>query len=124
MDAAAAHYGDVSRKIWEFAETGYKETRSSALLETELRAAGFQMQEHIGGIPTAFTATWGEGKPVIAIRYLLPSEERTGRGSSFIPEDLPAKTGAGRHRPALCLILYERGCREAIALASPAPRRR
>lgn len=67
MDSSAVHYGDISRKIWEFAETGYKETKSSALLKSELKAAGFTIQENIGGIPTAFTATYGQGKPVIGI---------------------------------------------------------
>src|SRR5271167_3420422 len=67
MDAGAAHYGDVSRKIWEFAELGYKENKSSALLKSELRAAGFRLEENVAGIPTAFTATFGQGKPVIGI---------------------------------------------------------
>src|SRR5712672_2223152 len=67
IDSCAAHFGDVSRQIWEWAEVGYKETRSSALLQSELRAAGFQVKAGVAEIPTAFTATFGEGKPVIAI---------------------------------------------------------
>jgi aminobenzoyl-glutamate utilization protein B len=67
MDLEAPHYGDVSRKIWEFAEVGYKESKSAALLQSELRQAGFAVEPDIAGIPTAFTATWGQGKPVIAI---------------------------------------------------------
>ncbi len=67
MDARAAHYGDVSRKIWEFAEVGYKENKSAELLKSELRSAGFTLADNVAGIPTAFTATWGQGKPVIAI---------------------------------------------------------
>src|ERR1035438_1606684 len=79
MDARAAHYGDVSRKIWEFAELGFKETQSAALLKSELRAAGFSVADNLAGMPTAFTATWGQGKPVIGImgEYdALRSEER------------------------------------------------
>src|SRR5579871_4628287 len=67
MDARAAHYGDVSRKIWEFAEVGYQEHKSAELLKSELRQSGFAVQENVAGIPTAFTASWGQGKPVIAI---------------------------------------------------------
>ncbi len=67
MNARATHYGDVSRKIWEFAEMGYHENQSAALLKSELRQAGFTLAENVAGIPTAFTATWGQGKPVIAI---------------------------------------------------------
>lgn len=67
VDARAARFGELSRKIWEFAEVGYKEKRSAGLLADELRAAGFRIQSDVAGIPTAFTATWGEGKPVIGI---------------------------------------------------------
>jgi aminobenzoyl-glutamate utilization protein B len=67
MDARAEHYGQLSRQIWEFAEVGYKEKQSAELLKTELRQAGFQIQENVGEIPTAFTATFGSGKPVIGI---------------------------------------------------------
>ena len=67
MDGRAPRYGEISRKIWEFAEVGYKEQKSAQLLKADLREAGFTLQENIAGIPTAFTATWGSGKPVIAI---------------------------------------------------------
>jgi aminobenzoyl-glutamate utilization protein B len=67
MDARAAHYGDVSRQIWEFAEVGYKEVKSADLLKSELRQAGFTVQDNVAGMPTAFTATWGQGRPVIAV---------------------------------------------------------
>lgn len=67
MDARAEHYGQLSRRIWEFAEVGYKEKQSSELLKAELRAAGFQLRENVGEIPTAFVASFGSGKPVIGI---------------------------------------------------------
>ena len=68
MDSRAAHYGEVSRQIWEFAELGYKENRSAELLKSELRSAEFSLADNVASIPTAFTATWGQGKPVIAIK--------------------------------------------------------
>jgi aminobenzoyl-glutamate utilization protein B len=63
MDTRAAHYGDVSRKIWEFAEVGFKENQSAALLQSELRAAGFSLVDNVAGMPTAFTATWARASP-------------------------------------------------------------
>ena len=54
-------------KIWGWAEPGYQETKSSALLSGLLEQAGFEMRRGVAGIPTAFTATFGEGKPVIGI---------------------------------------------------------
>ena len=67
VDARAGHFGQVSRQIWEAAEPGYKEIRSSALLAAELRQAGFRLRENIAGMPTAFIAEWGAGKPIIGI---------------------------------------------------------
>ncbi len=56
-----------ARKIWEWAEPGYQEVKSSALLSKWLEDAGFKVTRGIGGMPTAFTAEYGSGSPVIAI---------------------------------------------------------
>ena len=54
-------------KIWELAEPGYQETKSAAVLSVMLEEAGFEVRTAVAGIPTAFTATVGRGKPVIGI---------------------------------------------------------
>ena len=95
MDAGAAHYGDISRKIWEFAEMGYKENKSAALLKSELKAAGFTIQENVGGIPTAFTATYGQGKPVIGI--MGEFDALPGLSQDTTPERKPVAEGAPGH---------------------------
>ena len=95
MDARAGHFGDVSRKIWEFAEVGYKETKSSAMLRDELRQAGFSIEENIGGIPTAFSASWGQGKPVIGI--LGEFDALPGLSQEDVPEQKPRVTGDPGH---------------------------
>ena len=58
---------EAALKIWEWAEPGYQETRSSALLAQRLEQAGFRVKRQVAGIPTAFTAEFGEGRPVIGI---------------------------------------------------------
>jgi len=58
---------EISDKIWDFAELGLIEFKSSALLADELEKNGFGVERGIAGMPTAFVATWGEGKPVIGI---------------------------------------------------------
>ena len=58
---------EVSDKVWDFAELGLIEFKSSALLADELEKNGFRVERGIAGMPTAFVATWGEGKPVIGI---------------------------------------------------------
>jgi aminobenzoyl-glutamate utilization protein B len=67
LDARRDRYADIAHQIWGFAEVGYQETRSSALLQKELRDAGFRMKTGVAEIPTAFVAEWGSGKPVIGI---------------------------------------------------------
>src|SRR6266702_2100567 len=67
VSAHAAEYKDTSRKIWEFAELGYHEQKSSALLQQHLKAAGFTLQTEVADEPTGFIASYGSGKPVIAI---------------------------------------------------------
>jgi aminobenzoyl-glutamate utilization protein B len=54
-------------QIWEWAEPGYQEHKSSKLLQEMLDKAGFKIEAGVAEIPTAFTATFGSGKPVIAI---------------------------------------------------------
>jgi aminobenzoyl-glutamate utilization protein B len=67
MEGQAGHFGEISRKIWELAEVGYKEVQSSTLLKDELRGAGFKISENTAQIPTAFVAEWGSGGPIIGI---------------------------------------------------------
>jgi aminobenzoyl-glutamate utilization protein B len=67
IDARRETYAGVAKQIWAFAEVGYQEQKSSALLQQQLRAAGFEVTAGVADIPTAFVATWGSGKPVIGI---------------------------------------------------------
>ena len=57
----------IARQIWEFAELGYQEEQSSALLQKTLAGAGFDVQKGVAGMPTGFTASYGSGKPVLVI---------------------------------------------------------
>ncbi|QPC98568.1 amidohydrolase [Qipengyuania soli] len=57
----------VAKQIWDWAELGYLETRSSGLLQDELDREGFKVKAGVAEIPTAFVAEWGKGGPVIAI---------------------------------------------------------
>ena len=95
LDAKADHYGQLSRAIWEAAEVGYKETKSSALLRDELKAAGFRIDEGVAGMPTAFVATWGSGKPVIGI--MGEFDALPGLSQETVPEQKPRVAGAPGH---------------------------
>jgi len=57
----------LSRTIWEFAELGYEEYKSSETLCKALEEEGFAVTKKLAGIPTAFKGVWGSGNPVIGI---------------------------------------------------------
>ncbi len=61
------HYSKIALQIWDLAEMGYQEEKSSALLQATLADAGFRIQKGVAQIPTAFIAEYGSGSPVIAI---------------------------------------------------------
>jgi len=63
----AQHDVEVAQSIWNWAEVGYQEVKSSALLQKELAAAGFKVEAGVAGMPTAFVASWGKGEPVIGV---------------------------------------------------------
>lgn len=53
--------------IFSFGELGFQETETSAYLTKFLTEQGFDVEQGISGIPTAWYAKWGSGKPVIAL---------------------------------------------------------
>jgi len=57
----------LSDKIWAYAETALKEYKSSKELADFAEAQGFSVKRGVAGMPTAFTAEFGSGKPVIGI---------------------------------------------------------
>jgi aminobenzoyl-glutamate utilization protein B len=60
-------YGNLAHQIWEYAEVGYQEYKSSLALQDLLKANGFKVEAGVAEIPTAFIATYGTSSPVIGI---------------------------------------------------------
>jgi len=86
LEANDAHFSKVSRDIWEFAELGLYEFKSSDLLVSQLKSNGFAVERGQARMPTAFVGTYsyGSGKPVISIMAeydALPGldPEKTGK---------------------------------------------
>lgn len=77
-------YKNIALQIWDYAEVGYKEVKSSALLKSHLQENGFTVEEGVAGIPTAFVATYGSGGPVIGI--LAEYDALPGLAQQAIPE--------------------------------------
>jgi aminobenzoyl-glutamate utilization protein B len=67
IDANYDRTADIARKIWEWSELGYQEEKASGLLKDTLSAEGFKIKSGVADIPTAFTAEYGSGGPLIAI---------------------------------------------------------
>jgi aminobenzoyl-glutamate utilization protein B len=97
LASRAARDQQVARQIWEWAEVGYQETRSSALLQQELAQAGFSIEAGIAGIPTTFVATAGRGEPVIGI--LAEFDALPGINQDAVPERSPI---AGKNAGHAC----------------------
>src|SRR5262245_32873063 len=67
LDAIRGDLVAVNQDIWAYAELGLQEHRSAARLVGVLKKAGFTVKEGVSGMPTAFVAEYGSGKPVIGI---------------------------------------------------------
>jgi aminobenzoyl-glutamate utilization protein B len=95
VDALRARAEETALQIWNYAEVGYQEARSSALLQQQLKEAGFSIQSGVAGMPTAFVATSGSGKPVIGI--LAEFDALPGITQQAKPERSPAPDKTAGH---------------------------
>src|SRR3954464_9274234 len=67
VDAMGENIQKMNDMVFSFAEPGFQEFETSKYLVGILKQNGFTVQEGVSGIPTAFVARWGSGKPVIAL---------------------------------------------------------
>lgn len=67
VDKHQAELVDLSNQVWAFAETALKEHKSAKVLADYAEAQGFRVTRGVGGLPTAFIAEFGSGKPIIGI---------------------------------------------------------
>ena len=95
VDARTDELKAVNRAIWEYAEIGLQEHQSSALLIEKLRAAGFDVETGVAGMPTAFVASYGSGGPVIGI--LAEYDALPGLSQQAVPYREPVTDGAPGH---------------------------
>ena len=84
---------EIAHSIWELAELGYLEVQSTALLQETLTSEGFRMETGVAGIPTAFIAEAGSGKPVIAVLAEFDALPGITQTASPIREEIPGKAG-------------------------------
>lgn len=95
IEANRQSFTELNRKIWEYAEIGLQEHRSAAEIVHLLRQHGFQVETGVAGMPTAFVASYGTGKPVIGI--LAEYDALPGLSQAVAPERKPRVEGGAGH---------------------------
>jgi len=85
----------ISDSIWAQAETAFEEDDSSKLLADYAQANGFSVERGVAGMPTAFVATYGSGKPVISV--LGEFDALPGISQKAQPTKSPLEEGAAGH---------------------------
>ena len=65
IDGSKADFEGIAKSLWDNPELSLVEFKSSAKLQEYLTKNGFKVEKGVSGMPTAFVATWGSGKPVI-----------------------------------------------------------
>lgn len=95
IDKNKAQYEKTSLAIWELAELGFQEDKSSLLLQQLLKNNGFNVISGQEGMSTAFIAEFGEGKPVIG--FLAEYDALPGLSQKVSVNMEPLKEGAPGH---------------------------
>jgi aminobenzoyl-glutamate utilization protein B len=95
LETARGRWTRLARELWDAAELGYQEERSSTLLAGELEQAGFTVERGVAGMPTAFVASFGRGRPILGV--LGEFDALPGMSQKAEPSPGPVRPGAGGH---------------------------
>jgi aminobenzoyl-glutamate utilization protein B len=95
IDGHRSRLVELCDRVWELAELGLVEYESSRLLADELERWGFRVSRGVAGMPTAFTAEWGKGHPVIGI--MGEYDALPGLSQKPVPHREPLVEGAPGH---------------------------
>lgn len=95
IDSKFAQMTELSDKIWSFEEVAFQETQSAKVLSDFAEAHGFKVNRGVADIPTAFTAEFGSGSPVIGI--LGEFDALPGLSQKTVPVKDPLNPGSAGH---------------------------
>lgn len=95
VDSRYEETAAIARELWEHAEVGYQEEKSSGLLQETLAQEGFSVEAGVAGIPTAFVASYGDGGPVIGI--LAEFDALPGINQDAVPSRRPVEGKTAGH---------------------------
>jgi aminobenzoyl-glutamate utilization protein B len=100
IQACYEDYKRIALNIWDYAEVGYKENKSSLLLQNTLIQHGFNVEAGVAGMPTAFLASYGTGKPLIGVLAEFDALPGLSQDTSFTKTPIEGRTsghGCGHH---------------------------
>jgi aminobenzoyl-glutamate utilization protein B len=95
IDANSSKLAAISDRIWQLAEVRFNEYESAKLLSYTLESEGFNVQRGIAGIPTAFVASYGTSKPVVAM--IGEYDALPGLSQDTVPYKKPLVEGGNGH---------------------------
>lgn len=95
VDSHSADLTSLSDQIWAFAETALREHRSATALADYAAQQGFKVERGVGGMPTAFIASFGTGRPVIGVMGEYDALPGISQKATATKE--PLVEGAGGH---------------------------
>ena len=91
-DEVAPTVEEVAQKLWDLSEISLLETESAKYLKDLLKKNGFTItSEKTAGVPTAFIAEYGKGKPILGV--MLEYDALPGLGNAAVPKKQPRKDG-------------------------------
>lgn len=88
-------YDKIQKELYEYAEPGFMEYKSADLLIKHLEENGFKVERGVAGMPTAFVASFGSGKPVMAV--LAEYDALPGLSQDTTPQNNPLVEGGYGH---------------------------
>ncbi len=95
VESHKSEFIDMSDKIWSYEEVAFEETRSAKLLADYAESQGFTVVRGVAEIPTAFTATYGSGSPIIGI--MGEFDALPGLSQKTVPTKDPLNEGGAGH---------------------------
>jgi aminobenzoyl-glutamate utilization protein B len=95
VDEHATDLTSLSDRIWAYAETALREHKSAAALADYAEQQGFKVERGVAGMPTAFVATYGSGRPIIGVMGEYDALPGISQKASAVKE--PLQAGAGGH---------------------------
>ena len=88
-------YDKIQKEVYKLAEPGFMEYKSNEILIQHLEENGFTVERGVAGMPTAFVASFGSGKPVMAV--LAELDALPGLSQDTTPNNNPMVEGGYGH---------------------------